>query len=76
MHPRTGAYHSFLLTHTENVYACGLNNMGQLGVGSLEPGYTAEPMLVEALEGKGVCQLSGGASTHCNRMQRTATACH
>jgi len=55
-----GAYHSFLLTHTENVYACGLNNMGQLGIGSLEPNFSAEPMLVEALEGKGVVQLSGG----------------
>jgi regulator of chromosome condensation len=42
------------------VYACGLNNMGQLGIGSLEPNYTKEPMLVEALEGKGVVQLSGG----------------
>ncbi len=55
-----GAYHSFVLTKTENVYACGLNNMGQLGLGSLEPGFTSTPMLVEALEGKGVCQLSGG----------------
>lgn len=58
--PFAGAYHSFLLTHTENVYACGLNNMGQLGIGSLEPNFSAEPMLVEALEGKGVVQLSGG----------------
>ena len=55
-----GAYHTFLLTHTENVYACGLNNMGQLGLGSLEPNFTKEPVLVEALEGKGVVQLSGG----------------
>ena len=28
-----GAYHSLLLTETGNVYACGLNNMGQLGRG-------------------------------------------
>ena len=35
-----GAYHTLLLTHTENVYACGLNNMGQLGLGSLEPNFT------------------------------------
>ena len=35
-----GAYHTFLLTHTANVYACGLNNMGQLGLGSLEPNFT------------------------------------
>jgi len=55
-----GAYHTFLLTKTENVFACGLNNMGQLGLGSLEPGFTETPILVEALEGKGVCQLAGG----------------
>ena len=23
-----GAYHSFILTESRNVYACGLNNMG------------------------------------------------
>jgi len=55
-----GAYHTFLLTESSNVYACGLNNMGQLGLGSLEPGHTGTPTLVTALEGKGVCQLSAG----------------
>ncbi len=55
-----GAYHSFLVTHTSNVYACGLNNMGQLGLGSLEPGHTGTPTLVTALEGKGVVTLSAG----------------
>lgn len=55
-----GAYHSFVLTQRCNVYAFGLNNMGQLGLGSLEPGHTATPMLVEGLEDKGICQLSAG----------------
>lgn len=55
-----GAYHTFFLTESENVYACGLNNMGQLGLGSLEPVFTGTPTLVEALEGEGVCQLVGG----------------
>ena len=56
-----GAYHSFVLTHTSNVYACGLNNMGQLGLGSLEPGHTGTPTLITALEGKGVVTLAAGA---------------
>ncbi|KAL1526898.1 hypothetical protein AB1Y20_015589 [Prymnesium parvum] len=55
-----GAYHSFALTARGNVYAFGLNNMGQLGLGSLEPGHTATPTLVGALEDKRVCHLVGG----------------
>ena len=62
-----GAYHTLLLTESANVYACGLNNMGQLGVGVFDeekkcmaPDHTAEPLLVEGLEGKGVTALAGG----------------
>ena len=55
-----GAYHSFALTKHGNVYSFGLNNMGQLGLGSLEPNHTGAPTLVEALEGKGVASLKGG----------------
>ncbi len=55
-----GAYHSFVLTVHGNVYAFGLNNMGQLGFGSLEPNHTGTPTLVSALEGKGVSMLCGG----------------
>jgi len=55
-----GAYHSFVLTQRGNVFSFGLNNMGQLGLGSLEPVHTATPTLVEALEDKGVVQLVGG----------------
>ncbi|KAL3892546.1 MAG: hypothetical protein SGPRY_015028, partial [Prymnesium sp.] len=55
-----GAYHSFVLTSRGNVYAFGLNNMGQLGLGDLAVGSTATPTLVTALEEKGVCQLVGG----------------
>ena len=43
-----------------NVYSFGLNNMGQLGVGSLEPNSTGTPQLVTALEGQGVTEISGG----------------
>lgn len=55
-----GAYHSFALTTYGNVYSFGLNNMGQLGLGSLEPNHTGTPQLVMALEGKGVTELRGG----------------
>jgi regulator of chromosome condensation len=55
-----GAYHSFVLTGYGNVYSFGLNNMGQLGIGSLEPDHTGVPQLVTALEGKGVTELVGG----------------
>jgi len=55
-----GAYHSFLLTNMGSVYAFGLNNMGQLGLGSLEPVHTGVPMLVSGLENKGVTSLVGG----------------
>ena len=55
-----GAYHTFLLSETNNVYALGLNNMGQLGLGSLEPEFTSKPLLVAALEGKRIVALDGG----------------
>ena len=55
-----GAYHSFALTEYGNVYSFGLNNMGQLGIGSLETQHTGVPQLVTALEGKGVSELVGG----------------
>ena len=55
-----GAYHSFVLTEHGNVFAFGLNNMGQLGLGSLEPNSTGTPTMVEAFEGKGVTSLCGG----------------
>lgn len=55
-----GAYHTFLLTASQNVYACGLNNMGQLGLGGMEPAHTGTPTLVATLESKQVCALSAG----------------
>ena len=55
-----GAYHSFLLTEAGDVYAFGLNNHGQLGLGSLEPPFSAEPLLVDALQGERVVQIVAG----------------
>ena len=60
LRPRPGAYHSFALTEHGNVYSFGLNNMGQLGLGSLEPNHTGCPTLITALEGKDIVSLNGG----------------
>ena len=66
-----GAYHSFLLTEAGDVYAFGLNNHGQLGLGSLEPPFSAEPFLVDALQGERVVQIVAGEH-HCSRSPPTA----
>ena len=55
-----GAYHSFALSMHGSVYSFGLNNMGQLGLGSLDVNFTGTPTLVSALEGKGISSLQGG----------------
>ena len=55
-----GAYHSFAISIHGNVYSFGLNNMGQLGLGSLDVNSTGVPTLVTALEGKGIAHLEGG----------------
>jgi len=55
-----GSYHSFVRTSHGNVYSFGLNNMGQLGIGSLEPNHTPLPTLVTALENKRIASLVGG----------------
>ncbi|EOD26777.1 hypothetical protein EMIHUDRAFT_236440 [Emiliania huxleyi CCMP1516] len=50
----------YLEHRCENVYSCGLNNMGQLGLGSLDPNKTSTPTLLGGLQGLGVCMLAGG----------------
>ena len=55
-----GSYHTFLLQKEGSVYACGLNNHGQLGIGPYSPEDNFNPYLVEALEGKDVVQLAAG----------------
>ena len=47
-----GGYHTFAITEAGNVYATGLNNYGQLGLGDAESRNHAE--LVEAFEGKNI----------------------
>ncbi len=53
-----GEYHCLALDSEHNVYAWGLNNFGQLGVGDHESSPT--PRLVAGLSGKRVVRLAGG----------------
>ena len=52
-----GKYHSAALTASGDVYAWGLNDCGQLGLGQTK---ATTPAKVEALSGIGVTQLSCG----------------
>ncbi|KAI9105968.1 regulator of chromosome condensation 1/beta-lactamase-inhibitor protein II [Phlyctochytrium arcticum] len=55
-----GGYSTYLVHDTERVYAYGLNNYGQLGVGPTE-GEVADPMLIDSLDHtNGVQQIVGG----------------
>lgn len=52
-----GGYHTFLTVQDSgDVYATGLNNYGQLGIGDAEPRY--EPTLVHTLKGVNVVSIS------------------
>ncbi|ETI36877.1 hypothetical protein F441_16983 [Phytophthora nicotianae CJ01A1] len=55
-----GSYHSlFSLSSNGYLYSCGLNNYGQLGIGSTEN--CTELQLVEDLSSKNVAYVDGGA---------------
>lgn len=53
-----GGYSTFVVTMRGAVYACGLNNYGQLGVGHADNVYEMEE--VEGLRGKGVVAIAAG----------------
>ena len=53
-----GAYHSFVQTTKGELLAFGLNNFGQLGIGTL--GETCIPTSVEELKDKEIVDLVGG----------------
>ena len=56
-----GAYHSMLVCVGDVVYACGLNNYGQLGLGSSSDTAARDYLVpVPALTGRGVIALKGG----------------
>ncbi|XP_043943342.1 probable E3 ubiquitin-protein ligase HERC1 [Protopterus annectens] len=55
-----GCEHTLALSSTEDVYAWGCNGEGQLGLGHTN--LVKEPMLVHALQGKKIRQISAGRS--------------
>ena len=57
-----GAYHTLYLTRFRQVFAAGANNLGQLGVDSLETQLNS-PTLVEFLNEKYVQEITCGESS-------------
>ena len=57
-----GAHHTAYLTRRQSVYVTGLNNLGQLGIDSLEQQVNF-PVRVESLSDKGVQEISCGESS-------------
>ncbi|KAH8676909.1 regulator of chromosome condensation 1/beta-lactamase-inhibitor protein II [Ilyonectria robusta] len=59
----SGAYHSFAVDQKDNVWAWGLNGLGQAGDVTSAGGYEAflpHPMKIPGLSGRGVHVLDGG----------------
>ena len=55
-----GSYHSFLLAADGTVFAVGLNNFGQLGLGDFEDRLVPEEIAVEAWQGHKIIDLAAG----------------
>ena len=56
-----GSYHTFLVHESNAVYAFGLNNYGQLGIGESERESEFEPERVQGLSVEdGIVEISGG----------------
>ena len=55
-----GSYHSFLLSAFGTVYAVGLNNFGQLGLGDFEDRLVPEALPAEVWQGHRIVNLSAG----------------
>ncbi len=53
-----GAYHSMVSTVGDHIYACGLNNYGQLGNGNTANSFYL--VAVTSLEGKSIVTMRGG----------------
>ncbi|KXT12650.1 hypothetical protein AC579_4497 [Pseudocercospora musae] len=59
----TGAYHSFAISRTGDVYAWGLNNFGETGImdnAGQDDAVIMNPRVVTALKGKNITSIKGG----------------
>ena len=56
-----GYYHSFFICENGEIYSCGKNNEGQLGLGNNNQEYST-PQEVYNLKGKDIIELSSGSS--------------
>ncbi|KAJ8319767.1 hypothetical protein KUTeg_001354 [Tegillarca granosa] len=57
-----GGEHSLFLTKNGEVYTCGENKHGQLGIGSLEPQYIYDPVHLQFFSDKSITDI--GCGTH------------
>jgi len=57
-----GGAHTLAFTTEGQVYSCGINSNGQLGLGDKQPRLT--PTLIESLKGKRIVQVAAGQNTH------------
>jgi len=59
----TGAYHSFAISKTGEVYSWGLNNFGETGISDnagQDDAVILKPQVVESLSGKNIISIKGG----------------
>lgn len=59
----TGAYHSFAISKTGDIYAWGLNNFGETGImdnAGQDDAVIVNPKVVTALRGKNITSIKGG----------------
>ena len=56
----SGEYHSFFICENDEIYSCGANHSGQLGLGNDQKEYLT-PQEVSSLKGKDIIELSSGA---------------
>ena len=60
---QTGAYHSFAISKTGDIYAWGLNNFGETGImdnAGQDDAVIMNPRIVTALKGKNITSIKGG----------------